>query len=162
MFDCFLPSCTFQVALGGPDICNHNLLLDLEPHCARVIDPDSFSASFSCWGFKALTSTVELEDAFRRYKAIFFPHATEPVPDPSNNGLVVDILAPRLQWIHPSLTQPTICFIVHDQGPHSSTGFGSQRELHLGDWPSIWAELAPPWCWTIWTMVVPCSSRCSN
>lgn len=46
------------------------------------------------YGFKALTSTVELEDAFRRYKSIFFPHATEPVPDPSNNGLVVDILDP--------------------------------------------------------------------
>lgn len=47
-------------------------------------------------GFKAVTAAIQLDEAFNRYKSIFFPHATDPVPDPSQNELVVDVLVPRL------------------------------------------------------------------
>lgn len=47
-------------------------------------------------GFKAVTQAIQLDEAFNRYKSIFFPHATDPVPDPSDTELVVDVLVPRL------------------------------------------------------------------
>ena len=43
-----------------------------------------------------MTQAIQLDEAFNRYKSIFFPHATDPVPDPSDTELVVDVLVLRL------------------------------------------------------------------
>ncbi|CAK9001908.1 unnamed protein product [Durusdinium trenchii] len=48
--------------------------------------------SRACSGFQAVTSTPELQDAFQRYKSIFFPHASTPAKTAVDCGLVVDIL----------------------------------------------------------------------
>jgi len=50
-----------------------------------VLNPHSY-------GFKAVTQAIQLDEAFNRYKSIFFPHATDPVPNPSDTELVVDVL----------------------------------------------------------------------
>eukprot|EP00438_Fugacium_kawagutii_P012780 Skav223624 [mRNA] locus=scaffold3504:57298:61176:- [translate_table: standard] len=52
-----------------------------------VLNPNRYS-------FKATPSTAELENAFKRYAAIFFPHATLPVPDPSESGVVIHVSDP--------------------------------------------------------------------
>eukprot|EP00913_Durusdinium_trenchii_P027740 g26013.t1 len=50
-----------------------------------ALNPQSYS-------FQAVTSTPELQDAFQRYKSIFFPHASTPAKTAVDCGLVVDIL----------------------------------------------------------------------
>ncbi|CAJ1457286.1 unnamed protein product [Effrenium voratum] len=57
-----------------------------------VVNPSTYS-------FQAVATTPELEDAFVRYRSLFFPHSTSPAPQALDAGLVVDIFDTKADLI---------------------------------------------------------------